>query len=116
MIIAVFIWFLFAVFTAVIASSKGRTGFGWFLLGAVFGIFALILVALLPNLIKRELRKVHQEAKGLGERAVGEQPKLAAASPGGPPPATALATADLKKLSEALGVPPAATSSASQGA
>ncbi|MEW6092255.1 MAG: zinc ribbon domain-containing protein [Pseudomonadota bacterium] len=44
------IWLLFAIATAVIAANKGRTGFGWFLLGCVFGIFALIVVAVLPNL------------------------------------------------------------------
>ena len=39
---------LFAVFSAVVASSKGRSGFGWFLIGLFFGPFGLI-VALLPS-------------------------------------------------------------------
>lgn len=103
-----FIWFLFAVLTAVVASSKGRTGLGWFLLGALFGIFALILVAILPNLIKRELRKVHKEVKGLAKGAVGEQPPMEQRPLRelAPPPATALATEDVKRLSKALGVSP----------
>ncbi len=42
-------WFICAVVTGVIASSRGRNGFGWFLLGIPLGIFALILVALLPS-------------------------------------------------------------------
>ena len=101
-----FIWFVFAVLTAVIASSKGRTGFGWFLLGALFGIFALILVAILPNLIKRELRKVHKKVKSLDKE---EPPGMRASPLEAPPlaataPATALVTADVKRLSEALGV------------
>lgn len=32
-----------------IASSRGRSGFGWFLLGCVIGVFAVILVAVLPS-------------------------------------------------------------------
>lgn len=46
----ILIWLVCAVVCAIIGSSKGRTGFGWFLLGLVFGIFALILVACLPSL------------------------------------------------------------------
>lgn len=44
-----FVWFVCAVVTAIIASSRGRNGFGWFLLGCIFGIFAVILVAALPS-------------------------------------------------------------------
>lgn len=46
----ILIWIICAVVCAIIASAKGRTGFGWFLLGLVFGIFALVLVACLPSL------------------------------------------------------------------
>ncbi|MAM95710.1 zinc ribbon domain-containing protein [Parvibaculum sp.] len=53
----VVIWLLFAGAAAVVASNKGRSGAGWFLLGAVFGLFALIVVAVLPNL-KAEARDV----------------------------------------------------------
>ncbi len=35
--------------TAIVASSKGRSGFAWLLLGVLFSVFALILVALLPS-------------------------------------------------------------------
>lgn len=44
-----FVWFVCAVVAGIVAASRGRTGFGWFLLGCMFGIFALILVALLPS-------------------------------------------------------------------
>ncbi|NVP58065.1 zinc ribbon domain-containing protein [Mycoplana rhizolycopersici] len=47
------IWILFGVAAGVVASSKGRSGFGWFLLGCIFGVFALIIVACLSSL-KRE--------------------------------------------------------------
>lgn len=46
--IAVF-WLICAACTAIVASSKGRSPFGWLILGALFGIFALILVAALPR-------------------------------------------------------------------
>lgn len=45
-------WFICAIFTAVIASSRGRNGFGWFVLGALFGIFALIAAAAMPVIQK----------------------------------------------------------------
>ena len=45
----VLIWLLFGVVAFVIASSKGRGGRGWFLLGPLFGPFALV-VALLPSI------------------------------------------------------------------
>ena len=43
------IWFVFAIATAIVASSKGRSGFGWFILGCLFSLIALILVAVLPS-------------------------------------------------------------------
>lgn len=46
------IWFICAIFSAAIASSKERSGFGWFILGFLFGPFALIAVGLMPSLKK----------------------------------------------------------------
>ena len=48
-------WLMCAVTTAVIASSKGRSGFGWFLIGFIGGIFGLIAVCAMPA-IKAEER------------------------------------------------------------
>jgi hypothetical protein len=42
-------WFLCAIVSAIIASSKGRSTFGWFLLGCLISFFAIILVAVLPS-------------------------------------------------------------------
>jgi hypothetical protein len=42
------IWLLFGVVAAIIASKKGRSGCGWFLLGVLFGPFSLV-VTLLPS-------------------------------------------------------------------
>ena len=42
-------WILFSIIPAIIASNKGRNGFGWFMLSLVISpLFAGILVALLP--------------------------------------------------------------------
>lgn len=37
------IWLLFGIVCAVIASNKGRSGLGWFLIGVLLGPFGLIL-------------------------------------------------------------------------
>jgi len=42
-------WFVVAVATSILASSKGRSGFGWFILGCFLSVIALILVAVLPS-------------------------------------------------------------------
>lgn len=39
-----------AVLSALVASAKGRSGFGWFFLSLIFGIFALIIVACLSSI------------------------------------------------------------------
>lgn len=39
----VVIWLLFGIVSAVIASNKGRSGCGWFILGTLLGPFGLIL-------------------------------------------------------------------------
>ena len=44
----IFIWLLFAIFSAVIASSKNKSTVGWFLIGLLFGPFGLV-VGLLPS-------------------------------------------------------------------
>ena len=46
--ILIIVWAVCAVFSGVIASSKGRSGFGWFLLGALFGVFAMFAVGVMP--------------------------------------------------------------------
>lgn len=46
----VFAWIVIAGFTAAVASSKGRSGFGWFVLGCLFSLIALIAVAVMPSL------------------------------------------------------------------
>lgn len=44
------IWILFGIGCAIAAGRKNRSGFGWFLLGALFGPFGLLFILLLPKI------------------------------------------------------------------
>lgn len=60
--IFIFLWIIaFPIICAVIASAKGRSGIGWLIAGLFFGIFAVILIAILPanseGIAQNELRK-----------------------------------------------------------
>lgn len=43
------IWILCGVVSAVVASSKGRSGCGWFILGVLLGPFGFILALVVPT-------------------------------------------------------------------
>jgi hypothetical protein len=43
------IWVLFGVASAIVASNKGRNGFGWFLMGILFGPFGLIIALVVSD-------------------------------------------------------------------
>ena len=49
LILAFLIWISTAIACAVIATDKGRSGFGWFFLGLVLGLFALVMIACLSR-------------------------------------------------------------------
>jgi len=42
-------WLLFGIISAVVASTKGRSGCGWFILGVFLGPFGLILSLVVPK-------------------------------------------------------------------
>lgn len=42
----ILIWIVIAAFCSQIASNKGRSGFGWAILGLIFGPLALLFIAL----------------------------------------------------------------------
>ena len=44
------VWIVMGIMTAVIAGAKNRNWFGWLLIGLLFGIFGLILIACMPKL------------------------------------------------------------------
>ncbi|WP_418002164.1 hypothetical protein ACNO8X_18370 [Mycobacterium sp. PDNC021] len=43
------IWLLCGIGSAVIAGSKNRSAFGWFVLGLLLGVFGLVIIAVLPR-------------------------------------------------------------------
>lgn len=45
-------WIVCAVACALVASSKGRSSVGWFILGLLFSVFALVIVACLSSVKK----------------------------------------------------------------
>ena len=45
----VVIWIVFGLISAVVASNKGRSGCGWFVLGTLLGPLGLILVLVTPS-------------------------------------------------------------------
>lgn len=55
------VWFACAIFTGIIANSKGRNGAVWFLLGCLFGIFALLAVGFMPAQKKEEAKQASAE-------------------------------------------------------
>jgi hypothetical protein len=51
-------WFIFAVIVGVAASSRGRSGFGFFILSLVFSpLIGIILVMAMPNVKHEDLLK-----------------------------------------------------------
>lgn len=47
--LAIIVWILFGVVTAVAASNRGRSGCNWFAIGFLLGPFGLILVLVMPS-------------------------------------------------------------------
>lgn len=44
------IWIGMAIACSIVASNKGRSGIGWFFIGLLFSLIALIIVLVLPSL------------------------------------------------------------------
>lgn len=50
----VIIWIILAVLTALVANNKKRNTAGWLVLGLLFGLISLIVVAVLPSLEEKK--------------------------------------------------------------
>lgn len=50
-------WFGMAVVTGLAAAARGRSGFGWFILGLLFSVIALLAVLVMRNLRAEEERR-----------------------------------------------------------
>ncbi len=46
----VFLWLILGFASAIVASSKGRSAFGWLIAGFFFGPIALFMVGVMPSL------------------------------------------------------------------
>jgi len=54
-IIIIFFWFMFAIIVGIAANTRGRSGFGWFLLAVVISpLLAGLLVLALPDLRRQD--------------------------------------------------------------
>jgi len=62
---------------AALASTKGRSAVGWFFIGFFFGLFALIVILVVPNLKEAKEKEEHMkmEQKRLHEQLRQEQMK-----------------------------------------
>ena len=43
------LWLGIAIITGIAAGARGRSGFGWFLLGCIFSLLALLAVLIIPS-------------------------------------------------------------------
>jgi len=70
LLIQLIIWSVFGVACAMIASSKGRSGVGWFFIGLIFPCIGLIIILTLPNLKEEQARheRLQRENRRLRER------------------------------------------------
>ena len=58
----IFIWILLGLWAASIAKNRNRSQVGWAIAGMIFGLFAILLVALLPSIEDGKIvRKVNKE-------------------------------------------------------
>ncbi len=44
------VWVCMAIACAIVATNKGRSGLGWFILGGLFSVLAFVIVLVLPSL------------------------------------------------------------------
>jgi len=62
--VIIFLWIICGVGSAAIANSKGYSGCAWLFFGIVFGLIALIIIAVIPaNQEKKDERAVNQGEK-----------------------------------------------------
>jgi len=54
-------WFICAVLTGFVAAAKGRSGFGWFIIGLFFGFISLLAVGLAPGPKKADPNAPHPD-------------------------------------------------------
>jgi hypothetical protein len=80
MILALLVWLCFCILVGAVATSRGRSGFGWFLFSCVLSpLLGGIVVLLLTNLRSERLaQRRHEELLRVLATRSGEQPLEAA--------------------------------------
>jgi hypothetical protein len=81
----VFAWLLFSVLVAVLASSRGRSGFGFFLLAAIISPLLAVIVLLVMKDLKAEV--VREDTRRDHERQLEAIRAIATPKEAGPAPA-----------------------------
>lgn len=71
------LWIACAVICAGVASSKGRSGVGWFFLGLLLGLIGVVIVLCLPPLNDQVVHHYHHEP--LHSQPTAAVPRLTAA-------------------------------------
>lgn len=66
---------VFGALCALLANNKGRSAVGWFILGFLFPLLGLILVLVLPDLKKQQVReaRLRDENRRLRERMLKDR-------------------------------------------
>lgn len=71
------LWLIFGVVSALIAASKGRSAVGWFFLGLLIPLPAIVIICCLSNLKEEEARfeNIHSSNRRLKEQLKQERMK-----------------------------------------
>jgi hypothetical protein len=48
------LWIMFGIVCAIAAATKGRSVFGWLILGSILGVFGIVILAFLPTIRPQE--------------------------------------------------------------
>lgn len=80
----VFVWFACAILAALAANKRGRSGGAWFLLGLIFGVFALLAVLVMEDLAEKQ-RREDAARQEMESRATARSRSAAAVAPLPPP-------------------------------
>ena len=62
------VWLACAIACAIIAGNKGRSGFGWFFIGLIFGVFGLLIALVVSDLRGEQAALTSQVAEEADSR------------------------------------------------
>jgi len=62
-ILFIFLWILLGLWGAYVAGNRNRSQVAWGILSAIFGVLAILLVALLPALEEKKVKRTIKRKK-----------------------------------------------------